>query len=103
MTTEQTNSLVLRDPEGNLYRLSREVLDACRVSEEEQASLEDTLSDDTGGFADSSEGLDRWVETSPGSGKYYNLGPVSWSVLLMFPNANDLQPGMRRKPSDFFS
>lgn len=50
MTTESSNGLVLRDGEGNYYRISREVLEAHRVSEEERPGLEAALGGDTGGF-----------------------------------------------------
>ena len=50
MTTESSHVLVLRDEEGNYYRISREVLTANRVPEAEKPGLEAALSDDTGGF-----------------------------------------------------
>lgn len=50
MTNEMNQALVLHDDQGNYYRISREVLAACRVPEAEKASLEETLGADTGGY-----------------------------------------------------
>ena len=47
----ETEMLVLRDGAGTYYRVPRALVEAGRVSDDEQARWEAALGEDTGGFA----------------------------------------------------
>jgi hypothetical protein len=50
MTTQSNDTFVLRDGEGNIYLVSRQVLEAGRVPENKKAALQQALEGEVSGY-----------------------------------------------------